>query len=235
MTKYCVVNVDDFGTSAGVNRAVIEAHCAGIVTSTSLMVDRPLAAAAAALAAQHPGLGVGLHAQLTEEDGQPRFDFSDAAAATYELARQIDRFHDLVGGPPTHLDAHHNSHRDPCLTPVFLSAAEQLQIPLRDFSAVRWHGSFYASWDGETHAEQVTFESLTAMLSTFGTGITELCTHVGYIDPEFDSEYHEERELELATILDPRLPGVFGDLQLTLINYTEVDHYGRHTSSGGPA
>ena len=134
MTKYCIVNVDDFGTSAGVNRAVIEAHCAGIVTSTSLMVDRPLAAAAAALAAQHPGLGVGLHAQLTEEDGQA----GDSTSPTPPLPPtssldRIDRFHDLVGGPPTHLDAHHNSHRDPHLTPVFLSAAEQLQIPLHGF------------------------------------------------------------------------------------------------------
>jgi predicted glycoside hydrolase/deacetylase ChbG (UPF0249 family) len=235
MNKYCIVNVDDFGTSAGVNRAVIEAHLAGIVTSTSLMVDQPLAAAAAALADQHPGLGVGLHAQLTEEDGRPQFDFSDVAASTHELERQLDRFHELVGRAPTHLDAHHNTHRNPRLTPVFLSAAEQLQIPLRDFSAVRWHGSFYAFWDGETHPEQVTFESLTAMLSTFGAGITELCTHVGYIDPDFDSEYHEQRELELATILDPRLPGVVADLGLTLINYTEVDHHGRHLSFGGAA
>ena len=33
-----IVNADDFGQSAGINRGVIEAHERGVVTSASLMV-----------------------------------------------------------------------------------------------------------------------------------------------------------------------------------------------------
>ena len=43
-----IVNADDFGCTEGVNRGIAEAHVRGIVTSTSLMVNRPAAAEAAA-------------------------------------------------------------------------------------------------------------------------------------------------------------------------------------------
>ena len=35
------MNADDFGFSSGINRGIVEAHERGIVTSASLMVDRP--------------------------------------------------------------------------------------------------------------------------------------------------------------------------------------------------
>ena len=45
------------------------------------------------------------------------------------------------------------------------------------------------------------------MLARLSEGVTKLCCHPGYVDPNFDSEYHAERELELATLLDPRASG----------------------------
>src|SRR5262249_29143941 len=36
--KYVIVNADDFGASAGVNRGILECHTRGVVTSTGLMV-----------------------------------------------------------------------------------------------------------------------------------------------------------------------------------------------------
>ena len=44
-TRHLIVNADDFGQSAGINRGIIEAHEHGIVTSTSLMVRWPAAGA----------------------------------------------------------------------------------------------------------------------------------------------------------------------------------------------
>ncbi|MGH9673831.1 MAG: ChbG/HpnK family deacetylase, partial [Bryobacteraceae bacterium] len=32
-----IVNADDFGFTAGVNRGIVDAHCHGILTSTTLM------------------------------------------------------------------------------------------------------------------------------------------------------------------------------------------------------
>src|SRR5204862_3789898 len=36
-----VVNADDFGLSAGVNRGILETHAAGVVSSVSVLVNAP--------------------------------------------------------------------------------------------------------------------------------------------------------------------------------------------------
>ena len=59
-----IVNADDFGRSASINRAVIRAYREGILTTASLMVNEPAAEEAVALAREHPTLGVGLHLTL---------------------------------------------------------------------------------------------------------------------------------------------------------------------------
>jgi predicted glycoside hydrolase/deacetylase ChbG (UPF0249 family) len=61
-----IVNADDFGQSAGVNRGVIAAHERGVVTSASLMVRWPAAEEAASYARQRPGMSLGLHVDLGE-------------------------------------------------------------------------------------------------------------------------------------------------------------------------
>jgi predicted glycoside hydrolase/deacetylase ChbG (UPF0249 family) len=79
-----IVNADDFGLSEAVNRAVIQAHENGIVTSTSIMAGGEAFEHAAALAARCPTLGVGVHLTLTE--------LRPVAASTPSLVRSDGRF-----------------------------------------------------------------------------------------------------------------------------------------------
>jgi hopanoid biosynthesis associated protein HpnK len=60
-----IVNADDFGRSSSINRAVIQAHQRGILTTASLMVNGAAVEEAVALAHEHPCLGVGLHLALS--------------------------------------------------------------------------------------------------------------------------------------------------------------------------
>ncbi|MGC9292586.1 MAG: ChbG/HpnK family deacetylase [Acidobacteriaceae bacterium] len=64
-----IVNADDFGLAPGVNRAVIELHRAGALTSATLMAVAPSFAEAVVLAKENPRLGVGCHIVLV--DGAP--------------------------------------------------------------------------------------------------------------------------------------------------------------------
>lgn len=64
-----IVNADDFGLTRGVNRAIVELHRSGVLTSTTLMARAEATAEALALAAQNATLGVGCHIVLV--DGQP--------------------------------------------------------------------------------------------------------------------------------------------------------------------
>jgi len=64
-----IVNGDDFGLTAGVNRAILELHRAGVLTSASLMVRSAAANEAIELALATPSLSVGCHVVLV--DGKP--------------------------------------------------------------------------------------------------------------------------------------------------------------------
>ena len=66
------MNADDFGLTSGVNRAIVEAHSRGIVTSSTLMANGPAFAEAAELAKQSSQLGIGCHVVLI--DGEPLLD-----------------------------------------------------------------------------------------------------------------------------------------------------------------
>ena len=64
-----IVNADDFGFTRGVNRAIVEAHTRGVVTSSTLMPNGPAFVEAAELARTVPRLSVGCHVVLI--DGEP--------------------------------------------------------------------------------------------------------------------------------------------------------------------
>jgi predicted glycoside hydrolase/deacetylase ChbG (UPF0249 family) len=66
-----IINADDFGLTAGVNRAIGEAHQHGIVTSTTLMANSRAFDAAAELARSFGGdakISVGCHVVLLDGD-----------------------------------------------------------------------------------------------------------------------------------------------------------------------
>src|SRR2546423_488615 len=67
-----IVNADDFGMTRGINRAIAEAHDAGIVTSTTLMAGSEAFDDAVEAAARCPNLRVGCHVVLVE--GHPLAD-----------------------------------------------------------------------------------------------------------------------------------------------------------------
>jgi hopanoid biosynthesis associated protein HpnK len=64
-----ILNADDFGLTAGVNRAVAELHRAGALTSATLMARADATDEAIAIARATPTLGVGCHVVLV--DGEP--------------------------------------------------------------------------------------------------------------------------------------------------------------------
>ncbi len=64
-----IVNADDFGLTSGVNRAIMELHSSGLVTSSSLMARANATEEAIDFAVRTPTLGVGCHVVLV--DGEP--------------------------------------------------------------------------------------------------------------------------------------------------------------------
>ncbi len=229
--KRLIVNADDLGRTPGINAGVFRAHREGIVTSATVMVCYPAAGEAARLAPEHPGLGLGLHVQLSggapllgaarvpslvgadgrfpakpEGHAAPRED--DALA---EARAQFDRFVELFGRKPTHLDSHHHSHR---LEPVFRAVtalAREHGLPVRNSggdmgerlaaAGVRGNDHFVESFFGDG----ATLANLEAIVMALGAGTTELMCHPAVVDDELRSSsgYAAPRDRELAVLTDP--------------------------------
>lgn len=81
-----IINADDLGYSPGVNQAIADLYQAGLVTSTSLIVNLPHSEAGAAIARRLPGLSVGVHLNLSK--GEPLLP----AASVPSLVDEDGRF-----------------------------------------------------------------------------------------------------------------------------------------------
>jgi predicted glycoside hydrolase/deacetylase ChbG (UPF0249 family) len=222
--KFLIINADDFGYGHGVNRGIVELVGRGIVTSAALMVNTPGTAEAVRLAAEHPSLSLGLHVNFTNE-AVPMFDFDDPEICRRELRRQFDSFRQLTGRLPTHLNSHQHVHRRPRCRYSFLELAEEHGLPLRDRPPVIYKGGFYSQWVYQVpDPSRVSFDALAQILSTDLShgSIYELVVHPGYQDPAAHYVYHDDREWELQTLRDARLPGLLSELGVRLISYRQL-------------
>ena len=152
--RYLIVNADDYGRTPGVSRGILEAHRAGIVTSTSVMINQPGIEAQLAEALAQPGLGVGQHLVFTagrpvlpvaqvpglvgaggrfleQHDVWARAERIPTGQLRAELAAQVERFHSLAGHLPDHLDCHHFVHLYPPFFQVYADLAAGYRLPLR--------------------------------------------------------------------------------------------------------
>jgi chitin disaccharide deacetylase len=194
-----IVNGDDFGLARGVNEGVIEAHTNGVLTSASLMVLAPAASEAAALAAAHPGLSVGLH--FVEDGGA---DLDEPAQAARSFHAHLERFCELMGRYPTHIDSHHHVHAENQRMSVFKALVEPLNVPLRNDGQVAYVGGFWAEWEpGIRNLGYIRRPFLRHLVDTeVGEGFTEIACHPAKVTEDLSSSYLHERELELETLTE---------------------------------
>jgi predicted glycoside hydrolase/deacetylase ChbG (UPF0249 family) len=148
--KNLIVNADDLCWTEGVNRGIVEAFGNGIVTSTSLLANGAAFASGVAAARSAPGLGVGVHLNLS--DGAPVADRETVTSLLNDegvfaggpeslllrrarrglLLDEVEREWDAqiqkvrdAGIEPTHLDGHRHVHMLPGLFEIALRLAKR--------------------------------------------------------------------------------------------------------------
>jgi chitin disaccharide deacetylase len=230
--RVAIVNADDFGLSAGINRGVVEAHTEGIVTSASLMVRGPASREAAALATAHPRLSVGLHVDLSEwtyRDGEWEEAYAvvavdDLGAVEQEIRRQLAAFRALCGRDPSHLDSHQHVHSwQPGVGDVLERVGAELGVPVRQRrGGVNYTGIFHGqNRYGAPYPPGIRVETLVSVLRELDTGITEIGCHPAR-DTDFDSVYRDERRMELATLCDERVRQAVETEGVVLRSFDEI-------------
>ncbi len=227
-----IVNADDFGASAGVNRGVVRAREHGIVTSATLMVRGPAAREAGAYAQRDPAFDVGLHFDLGEweyHDGEwhARYEVvatDDADAVAAELDRQLELFEHLVGRPPSHLDSHQHVHRDRPAQDLLIRAGARLGVPVRQFNdaGITYSGEFYGQdGKGTPVPEAITVAALMSLIESLPAGVTELGCHPG-LDDDLETTYRHERPREVAALCDPRVRAAVESSGVVLASFADL-------------
>lgn len=147
-----IVNADDFGLTAGVDRAIVETHTNGVVTSTTLMATGAAFEDAVRAARLAPSLSVGCHVVLVDgtpvspadtidtlvaiRSAEPEKFFSSLSAfaaramlggfdqdqLVTEITAQIRKIQ-AAGLQVTHLDTHKHAHMFPEILTALLRAA----------------------------------------------------------------------------------------------------------------
>ena len=156
MENLLIVNADDFGLSKGQNYGIIEACRRGVVTSTTALINGEAVEHAAQLSRELPELGVGMHFVLTlglplspmpglTREGQLGkwiWEMAEQDALPLdEIARELDcqfnRFVDVFGREPTHIDSHHHVHMIPAIFPLVPEFAQRKGVAMRVDREVR--------------------------------------------------------------------------------------------------
>ena len=154
MPARLIINADDFGLTAGVNRSIEELHRAGVLSSATLMANGAAFADAVEVAGRNPSLGVGCHVVLTDgipvsppesvpsllgPDGRSfRPSLASFAAAALrgrlrpdeiraEAVAQIRKLQE-AGVPVTHVDTHKHAHLFPLVAGPVLEAARLASV-----------------------------------------------------------------------------------------------------------
>lgn len=233
--KRLIVNADDFGQSPGINRGVIHCHEHGILTSASLMVRWPHAAAAAAYARRTPSLSVGLHIDLGEStfaggEWVTRYavtDLEDSQLVAEEIHRQLDTFRRLMDADPTHLDSHQHVHRSAPIAAIVAGLGKSLRIPVRQTGrTVTYDGSFYGQGStGESLEYALTADRLIAIVRALPVGTTELGCHPG-LDNDAGGMYVTERLQEVHALCDPRVRAAIDADRVQLISFRDAGRLG---------
>lgn len=242
-----IVNADDFGLTDGVTCGILDAMEHGIVTSTTMMVNAPGTLTAAAIARENPELALGLHINISlghpltdgstlTENGmflKPSVIGSDDRYHEEELYRemraQYQRFAELTGRKPTHLDSHLYVHQKFLkVSRAIQRLAEEECLPVRDmetdhFPRVYFEGNFKVK-PGESQMDlRAKCLKLIEKLSEYP--IAELMVHPAFPDDWLtsNSSYNTQRSMEHMVLTDPDICEFISQAAIQLATFRDLE------------
>lgn len=242
-----IVNADDFGLTDGVTCGILDAMKNGIVTSTTMMVNTPGTLKAADIVRENPELAVGLHinislgSPLTEtlsltENGvflKPSVIGSDDRYHEEELYRemraQYQRFVELTGREPTHLDSHLYAHQKfPKVGRAIRRLAEDEGLPVRGLETDQYpHIYFEGNFKVKPGESRIDLKA--KCLQLIGTlsnhPIAELMVHPAFPDAWLmsNSSYNTQRSMEHAVLTDPDIRQFISQAAIKLATFRDLE------------
>ncbi|MGX8833428.1 chitin disaccharide deacetylase [Amedibacillus sp. YH-ame6] len=241
MSRYLIVNADDFGLSEAVNYGILRAFKEGIVTSTTIMANMPGYEHAIQLAKENPGLHIGVHLTLTTykpllknrkhivmENGyfhdKNKIDEIDTEEAYEELKAQIEKVLES-GIEIDHLDSHHHVHAQRVLKDVMERLSKEYQLPFRGGFSYDSHIEKFSNSNIEFYDKGITVETFKKIAKNVKEGeICEIMCHPAYVDHFLYNitSYALQRIDELEILCSEEVKQILKDEDIILTTYSQI-------------
>jgi hopanoid biosynthesis associated protein HpnK len=248
ISRWAIINGDDFGFSDGVNQAIIEAHQQGILTSTSLMVTGDGCSEAVNLAKKNPDLGVGLHLvlccgksvlspseipNLVDEKGffpnnatraGLRYQFNSKAKLELrkEIKAQLTTFQE-TGLNLSHVDGHLHLHTHPVVLKILTDLAPEFKIK---FIRLPWEElDFTLNIDSSQLLTKIVFHSIFTQLRHYGEKLLN-SNNISYLDRVYGllqtGKISESYLLQLIPQITANLVEIYGHPAISPLGKREL-------------
>ena len=211
MTKYLIINADDFGMSQIFNEVILDLIKKDLIYSTTVMIDRvtdnqkkqfdELIALS-----KNKNLSVGLHLE---------FKGSDYPS---QIKSQYQKFKETLGFNPSHIDIH-KAHS---LMDSFSDVAEfcrKNNLPLRNSGVL--HEGIKTTSAEAFFGSIADFEKIEEWIKTFEDGkCYEILFHPGKFDPSCKSSLNKDRERDVEHIKN--LNNILKENNIKVVSYLDL-------------
>jgi predicted glycoside hydrolase/deacetylase ChbG (UPF0249 family) len=156
--KHFITNADDYGYRTDISKAILDSHLNGCLTSTTVLINF-VSEEDVNLAKSTSSLGFGLHLNLTSGEplsenwkkkygsfsrpfrNEPKqfdqevwlteFEKYETVDVMEEYQAQLQKFKELFGFLPTHVDSHHYTSSYKSAFPAYVELAKKYSLPVR--------------------------------------------------------------------------------------------------------
>jgi chitin disaccharide deacetylase len=211
MTKYLIINADDFGMSQIFNEVILDLIKKDLIRSTTVMIDRvtdnqkeqfdELIALS-----KNKNLSVGLHLEFKNSDYPS------------QIKSQYQKFKDTLGFNPSHIDIH-KAHS---LMDSFSDVAEfcrKNSLPLRSSGVL--HEEIKTTSAEAFFGSIADFEKITEWIKTFeDEKYYEILFHPGKFDSSCKSSLNKDRERDVEHIKN--LNKILDENNIKVVSYLDL-------------
>ncbi|MEN7981994.1 MAG: ChbG/HpnK family deacetylase [Nanoarchaeota archaeon] len=211
MTKYLIINADDFGMSRVFNKVILELIRSNLIRSTTVMIGRVTDNQKEQFdelinLSKNKNLSVGLHLEFENNN----YDS--------QIKSQLQKFEEILGFNPSHIDIH-KVHSLMDSVPIVAKFCKELNVPLRN-SGVTFN-DIKTTFSKAFFGSITDFNKIKKWIKTFeDEKYYEILFHPGEYDLNCKSSLNKDRERDINHIKD--LNSILKENSIKLVSYFDL-------------
>ncbi len=211
MTKYLIINADDFGMSEIFNEVILDLIKKDLIRSTTVMIDRVTDNQKEQfdeliVLSKNKNISVGLHLEFKDSDYPS------------QIKSQYRKFKEILGFNPSHIDIHKAHSLIDSFSDV-VEFCKKNNLSLRDSGVL--HEDIKTTFAEAFFGSIADFTKIEEWIKTFEDGkYYEILFHPGKFDPSCKSSLNKDRERDVEHIKN--LNSILEKNNIKVVSYLDL-------------